>query len=99
MDVPPALRLYMLILSESAKAENPVVTLDNDYVKRSAVLDRNYFSTARKVLKGLKLIQWKRAGMSAYRYEILNADGRSLSDLTEDDYGIESDVEYASLTC
>lgn len=99
MDVPPELRLYMVLLSESGRAENPVVTLDNAYVKELARLNKNYFSLARKALVTLKLIRARRAGMSGYYYEILNAEGRPLSDKTSDDWGMELDLEYARLTC
>jgi hypothetical protein len=95
MNVSPELRLYLGLLSESGKAESPVVTLDNAYVKELARLNRNYLSTARKDLETLQLIRTQRAGMSAYRYEILNADGRSLSDKTVDDWGMVSGLEYA----
>jgi hypothetical protein len=97
MNVPPELRLYLVLLSESSRPENQshVVTLDNNQVKGLTGLDRNYLLTARKALAALGFIRWKRAGMSAYRYEILNTDGRPLSDKTIDEWGMDSHLEFA----
>jgi hypothetical protein len=90
----------MVLLSESGKEENPVVRLDDKNVKESARLNRNYFRLARKALVDAKLIRATRVGMSTHRYEILNADGRPLSDKRkEDDYGIVPEFQFAPKAC
>lgn len=91
----PELRLYMVLLSKSGKEGNAVVTLENSEMMEFAGLNRNYLPRARKRLMLSKLIKAKRAGMKSYRYEILGAEGRSLSDKTTDNLDSYSDLDFA----
>lgn len=93
MDPSPTLRLYIVLLSESGKVKDPIVTLDNSYLKEFANLDRNYLPKARKALIESRLIKATRAGMQSYKYEILGAEGRSLADKTEDEWGLAPDSD------
>ena len=94
MDPSPGLRLYAVLLSESGKEENRVVTLNNGYLMEFAKLNRTYLPRARNGLVKAKLIRATRVGMKSYRYEILGAEGRSLSDKTRDEWGLHPDFEF-----
>jgi hypothetical protein len=81
-----------MVLAEAfSDAGKRVITLENEYVKKRAMLNRNYFTTAKNDLITGSLIRATRAGKTAYRYEWLNQDGAPLSDTSKDSYGLVSE--------
>jgi hypothetical protein len=91
----PDLRLYVILLSELGKDGNPIGVLENSRLMEAARLNRTYLPRARKALVQAKLIRATRAGMKAYRYEILGKEGRPLWDRDTDE---SSDLEFAFQT-
>jgi hypothetical protein len=89
MDPSPELRMYMVLLRAFNKTGQRTVTVDNEAVKREAMLNKDYFIIARKRLVTSGLIRAKRDSMSRYRYTLLKQDRKTLEDMTEDTWGSE----------
>jgi hypothetical protein len=87
MNPSPELRLYMVLLAKFNDAGESTVTLDNETIMRAAVLNKNYFNSARNSLVESLLVKAKRDGMSRYRYTLLKQDGKTLDDMSEDTWG------------
>ena len=93
MTTSPELRLYFVLLRECAQGGESSVTLKNSYLMTFARLDRNCLLEARKELVTTELINATRAGMSSYRYEILDEDGQRLKERRVDEWGTGTGVE------
>jgi hypothetical protein len=78
MKLPAELRFYLVVLMEAHREGSPVITIDNEYLKRTAFLDKNYFPNACKALVKAGILRSRKAGMSKRRYEVLGATGQSL---------------------